>query len=187
MNVFRYIKEFFFLNLSDYPNIAIDFPIGIFIIILAFLICLGCFYINYYKMYTMNILKQLIRHKAYDEENSKTLADLRLTDFVYKYILRTNSGRTSSLIKRQGEVKMTYEEYIALSKKKGYKEDKIDFSSAKFYIPAERASDAKHMVDTDSSSHLKPILLTVMVIALLVCLTMLVPEILNYINNTLNQ
>ena len=45
----KYIKEFFLLNLKDYSNIDINFPIGIFLVILTVALILVAFIINHYK------------------------------------------------------------------------------------------------------------------------------------------
>ena len=186
--MFGNIKDFFFLNLKEYSNINIDFPIGIFFIVLSLAICISCFIINYNKMYTVSILKQMIRRECIDEENAKTLAELNIKNsFFIRFLLKKEYGQLSKIIKEQGKAELTYEEYLALTKKKGYKKEKINFDTAKFYISKEEADKAKLIVDTDSSSHLKPILVSVMVLALLICFAILIPELLNLINDSLGQ
>ena len=182
----EYIEKFVLLNLNEYPNININFPIGIFLIAMSLAICIACFILNYDKMYSVIILKQLIRREATSEESAKTIKELNIDNsFFIKFLLKKESGRLASIVKKQGEVKMTYEEYMSKVKEKGYKKEKLDFSTAKFYIPAEQMDTAKMIVATDTSSHIKPILLTIMIIALMICIAVLFPSLLDYVNRIL--
>ena len=102
------IKDFFFLNLNQYENFAINFPIGMLLIAMTAVLCASTFIINYQKYYTLAILKQLTRHKATDEKSAKTLAELRLEkSFGLKYSLE-RSNSLKSMVKRVGEKTPTY-------------------------------------------------------------------------------
>ena len=86
---------------------------------------------------------------------------------------------------RVGEQKLSYEEYVKLTKTRGYKEEKIDFNTALFYLDEENLPRAKRIFESDNSSIIRPILMSVMLLALLICATLVVPEILTYINDSL--
>ena len=67
-----FIKDFFLLNLSQFENFGIYFPIGAIITSFALALCITVFAVNYHKRYTATLLTQLIRHEAYDEASAKT-------------------------------------------------------------------------------------------------------------------
>ena len=181
----KYIKEFFLLNLKDYSNIDINFPIGIFLVILTVALILVAFIINHYKSNTAYLLKQLFRHEAFNEGTAKSLASLRVKNcFAIRHAL-SGEGQLKALVLRVGEQKLSYEEYVKLTKTRGYKEEKIDFNTALFYLDEENLPRAKRIFESDNSSIIRPILMSVMLLALLICATLVVPEILTYINDSL--
>ena len=181
----KYLKNFFTLNLKDYSNIGINFPMGIFLIMLTVALIVAVFVINDYKSKTAELLKQMFRHEARDEESAKTLKALRIkSGLTIKHAL-SGEGRLKDLVRRVGEKKLTYEEYVALTKKRGYKEEKIDFESALFYLDEDNIQKAKRIYENDTSSIVRPILISIMLVAILVCLSFLVPELLTAINNSL--
>jgi len=181
----NYIKDFFLLNLDDYSNIGISFPIGIFLVALTVALSITAFIINNYKTKTAELLKQLFRHEATNEKNAKKLSSLRIKNSMTIRHALSGDGQLKELVRRVGEQKLTYEEYVALTKKRGYKEEKIDFDKALFYLDEENISRAKRIYETDNSSIVRPILLSVMLLAILVCCTLLVPELLSYLNDSL--
>ena len=125
------IKDFFFLNLNQYESFGFSFPIGMFLIFMTVVLCAASFVLNYQKCYTRAILKQLTRHKAKDEKSAKTLSELHLEKSLgLKYALAKSSS-LKSMVKRVGESTPTYEEFVENSKKKGFKEEKIDFDENK--------------------------------------------------------
>ena len=177
------LKDLFLLNLNDYSNININFPIIIFFFALTVAFSVVSFIINARNMHSVNLIKQLLRHEAYTEESAKTLSELKIkAGYLLKNMLSQKTGKLTSIVCRVGDTKMTYEQYMIASKQKGYKEEKIDFSSAKFYIPNERRENGKKMVDKDTSTRLKPILATIFLIAIFACIAIVTPDLLDYIN-----
>ena len=182
------LKEFFFLNLNDYSNIEISFPIGIFLILITVALCVFAFLYAYRRIIIVGVLKQLLRHDATNEENAKTLSKLHVHDgFLLKNMLSKTSGQLKSIVCRKGETKMTYEQYLILSKAKGYKEEKIDFSCAEFYINPEKLDDAKKIVESESPSMIKPLLMSILLLVLLLCVSLTLPQLLDYINNSIGK
>ena len=177
------IKDFFFLNLNQYENFAINFPIGMLLIAMTAVLCASTFIINYQKYYTLVILKQLTRHKATDEKSAKTLAELRLEkSFGLKYSLE-RSNSLKSMVKRVGEKTPTYEEFIENSKKKGYKEEKIDFESARFYIDKKAQGKIQRIMESPTPDWWRPVLMSLFFISLAVIVGVFLPELLDWINN----
>ena len=177
------LKDLFLLNLNEYPNININFPIIIFFFTFTVALAVLFFVFNERNMNSVNLVKQLLRHEAYTEESAKTLNELKIKDgYIIKNILSQSTGKLASIVCRVGDTKMTYEQYMIASKQKGYKKEKIDFTSAKFFIPKERQESAKRMVDKDTSTRLKPILMTVFLIAIFACIAIVTPDLLDYVN-----
>ena len=178
------IKDFFFLNLNQYENFAVSFPVGIFLIFITVALCAASFIVNYQKHYTLAILKQLTRHNATDEKSAKTLGEVHLEkSFGLKYSLQ-RSNSMKSMVKRVGEKIPTYEEFVENSKKKGYKEEKIDFESARFYIDAGAQEKIQRIMQEPAPAWWRPVLMSLFFISLAVIIGVFLPELLSWINNT---
>jgi hypothetical protein len=182
-----FLKDFFFLNLNDFENIGLNFPIGIFLIMLAVAICGMVFIINWHKTYTIAMLKQLLRHEATSEASAKTLADLGLSNTWGLKSSLSKSGQLTYVVKRVGEEKLTYEKYMENQKKKKSKEknEKIDFTSSKFYIESGKLDRAKRLVETDNASWWKPVFISLIIIAVLILSALFLSDILQAINSSL--
>lgn len=182
------LKDFFLLNLNDYSNININFPIIIFLFAFAISLSIVFFIINARAMRSVNLVKQLLRHEAHDEKSAKTLRELKIKeDFLMRNMLSQKTGRLASIVCRVGDTRMTYEEYMKLVKGKNYKEERIDFSTARFFVSKEREELAKRMIDRDNSSILKPILISIFVFAVVACLALITPDLLSYINRSIGK
>lgn len=180
----NFIKDFLSLNLSQFENFGVNFPIGAFLAFFSLAMCVAFFIYNYQKRYTAFILKQLIRHSATSAETAKTLKDLHLENNLYLKSALSGGGQLAHLVKSAENLKPTYEEYISNSKKRGFKENKIDFADAKFYISEEQMSKAKRIVKTTSAEWWKPVLFSAILILILVILMIFLPEILQAINSS---
>ncbi len=178
------IKEFFTLNLADYENIGLIFPIGAVIFLFAVAAAIAVFFTHFYKSQSLALVKQLVRHEAFDEERAKTLKALRLSpSFLLKRILE--SGEIKSIVRRHGEVKPTYEEYVEASRKKGYKPEKVDYDSAKFYLTEDGKGRAEKIISDSRPAIWKPILFTVIAAALVVLLMVFLPDMLSALDKAL--
>lgn len=183
----KIIYDFFFLNLKDYPNINIDLEINVLLFFISVAICVAAVIITLYRSSLQKIIKQLSRLEAKDEASARTLKDIGLEKSIFIRMALSREGRLTRMIGRVGETKYTYEEYLALSKKKGFKHEKVDFSVAEFYIREERADEAKNIIENYGTSMYRTALYCVLVIALYVCLALFMPEILVFIDGALGS
>ncbi len=178
----KIIKDFFLLNLSKYEGFKIAFPIGAFIFAVAVASCAAVFAMTYYKRTNAAICKQLMRHNATEESAAKTLKELRLSNSRAVKSALSKSGQITHIVKRAGASVPTYEEYVANMKKKGYRPEKIDFETAKFYILPTETDTAKQILYTGSHPWWKPAAISVGIIAVLVLMMFFLPDILSSIN-----
>ena len=180
------LKDFFFLNLDKYENFKVSFPIGMIIFATALASCVAVFAMTFYKRTNSAICRSLMRHGATEEDKAKTLKELRLSDSRAIKSALSKSGQITSIVKRAGERRPSYEEYVASMKKKGFKPEKIDFETAKFYIAPDKADSAKKIVYGADHPWWKPIAISVGIIAVLVLLMIFLPDILTSINNSID-
>ena len=184
--MFNFFKELLTLNVKDYVTDGPDIKINLFILAITLGLCIGTVVMGVYKRCTVLMLKQLIRHEATGEANAKTLAELRLSDKkLLKYFL-SRKGQLTLIVGRVGEKKYTYEELVALQKEKGYKEEKIDFSTAAFYIREDKSDKAKHVYENENASGLSILLYCILFIGIFFALALLMPSILGVVDNILN-
>ena len=178
------VKEYLSVNLNDYENIGTNFEINKFILICAIALCVVAFYVNYRRALMVNIVKQLLRKNAINEENAKTLEELNLDSSrgIKKAIFASSQLRR--LICIVGENRPTYDEYVAAQKEKK-KIDSPDPSTVRIYIKAESLDRAKHIYNTYNVSILNTLLACVLIITFGVCLVLVIPELLTLINDTL--
>ena len=179
--------DFFFLNLNEYPNINIDFQINVFLLFLSIAICAAAVVVTIYRSTLQRVIKQLIRLEAFNEQSACTLADLGLEGSVFIKMALAREGRLTRMIGRVGEKKYTYEEYLALSKEKGFRHEKVDFATAQFYVREEQMDDAKNIVENYGTSVYRTALYCVLVMVLYVCLMLFMPEILSLIDGAIQK
>jgi len=182
----KLIKDFFRLNLNDYEGFEIAFPIGAFIFAVAVATVAAVFAMTYYKRTNTALYKQLLRHGAIEEEKAKTLKELRLLDSRAVKSALSRSGQLTHIVKRAGETPLTYEEYVASAKKGGYKTQKIDFETAKFYIAPDKTDVAKKTVYGANHAWWKPVAISVGIIAVLVLLMIFLPDVLAKISKSMD-
>ena len=72
------IKEYFLLDIYDYFDGALHFYINVFVLLLGVALAACCFIITAYTRKTYAVYTQLLRHKAFDLDSAKTLAELHL-------------------------------------------------------------------------------------------------------------
>lgn len=179
------INEYLSLNLKDYENIGIDFEVNKFLLILGISLCVASFVISRQRSIICEMIKQLFRHSATSKENAKTLGELGLIDsHAIKRSLSSDS-QLRRLVSFVGERKLSYEEYVALSKAKKKTVDTPDFASARFYIPEASLDRAKHVYNNYSTSALHTVLLCLLCLAITVCLIMLSPSIISLVDASL--
>ena len=179
----NFYEKYFLLNLKDYPNIGIDLEINKILLFLVIGAVIALVLVGIRRTAISLVVKGLLRREAKDEESAKTLNELRANKLAVRMLLCASGGRLSKIITRVGAPKYTYEEYVALTKKRGYKEEKIDFTTAKFYIPTDKADEAKSIYDKSESPMFHTVLSCVLLVALYVCLLFGMPGILDFINS----
>ena len=179
-------KDIILLNANDYFDTVFDVYVNIIIFILAISLCAAAFVINHHKTYTVNMIRQLLRRSATSEENAKTLGELRLSECKSLKRALSRDGQLTDIVKRVGERKLTYEEYVSLQKQKKLTKEKIDFENARFYISSEGLERAQKLEQKENPSIPRTILICVLILALAVCIALFMPEILSFIANHLS-
>ncbi len=182
-----FLKEFFFLNLSDYENIKISFPLGIFVLLLTVVMIAAVFVITHQRIGVTELLRQLIRREATSDACAKTLDELGISNSLSVKFAFLSGGQIRKMVKIAGREEKTYEEYVAASKKRGFKEEKIDFSTARFYIDEEMIEKGKRIVSEGENSYIKPIIISVVLLALFFVFAAFSDEILEVVNSWLKQ
>ena len=182
MTLYEFYNKYLSINLNDYSNIGIDLEISKILFCFLVGLIIATVIINYRRACMILIIKKLLRHEIVSEENAKTLSELDINSFGARLSLSSDK-RLMSMVKRAGEKQYTYEEYSELIKSKNFKEEKIDFDEAKFYLNEDALDDAKKIVDVPAPSIINTILFYVLLVAIYICIILLIPEVLNLINN----
>ena len=198
-------SELFLLNAKDYLGTVTNVYINVILLFVSVALCIACFFINYHKSYTVLVIKQLLRHGATSEESAITLADMRLNNTYGLKAALSRDGQLTRIVKRVGFSQPTYEQYKeAEEKRKALYKDKsvskeekkaakslwkkqsrakIDFATAKFFIPEESVKRAELIKEKENPTLLRTILVCVLILALYVCIMLLMPSILRLISN----
>ena len=180
----QFLKYYFSINLANYPHIGINFEINKILVLFLVGMIITIVVVNLRRDAISTFLKKLLRHKAFDEESAKTLDDIAYNTFLIKLSL-SGGGRISKVVKRVGEKEYTYEEYSEAIKSKEFKEEKIDFSSAQFYICENALDEANRIAEMRNTSVLNTVLLCLFITIVCICAIITMPEILTIINNLL--
>ena len=189
------IKEFLFLNLEDYENIGVSFPIGAVILGFAIGIAVFLFYYNYRRSCMSCLCTRLLRAEAFSPEKARKLKDLRLDGSWGVKMALGGEGELAAVIKRvdakesacaenpEPEQKENNDSKNENPKKKT-KEEKIDFSTALFYINPEFRGRAEKIAKQNNSI-VMPCILYVVMLAILVLSFLFLPDLLSFINGKL--
>jgi len=174
--------RYVFLNFNDYKNLGFNFPIGIILILLAIALPVAVFSINTRKNTVATVIKQLLRHGAVGEENAKGLKSLRLSKVKSLGRMLLSGGQFSSIVKIKGYVKPSYEEYIKDSKKKP---TRLKLDEIEIYLEEQKLKEAETIASVGTSSILKPIIISAIIIIILAAIFIALPEILEFINSSI--
>lgn len=177
------LKDFISINLKDYIDPGIDFPINVFLLSIALGLCIATFFITFHRRYTVRFIKKLLRHNALSEESAKSIPQLHIKPGFFLKGALSRSGQLTDMVKRVGETKIPYKQYVKMQKKKGFKDEKIDFENAKFYIAEEKIDRAKRISETPFPSYINATLCCILILAIFICIALFMPEILNWIAN----
>ena len=185
--MFEVLKKCFAINLNDYENINFDLEINKVILGAFCALMVGIVLLSIYRGTVRTVLMQLIRHGASAEENAKTLEELGLEKSRAVKQFLSGDNILTKMVSRVGEKKYSYKEYTELSKEEMRKTDKVDFSSARFYIKEEMKDRANVFVEKYVTSIPRTAASCVFVAIICICIIACMPEILNGINNLLKN
>lgn len=179
------LKGYFSINLNEYENININLEINKVLVITFAVFAVFVIFFNVYRGNIRTLTFQLVRHGAINENEAKTLAELGLTKKKVLKLLLTGDTLLTKVVARIGEKRYTPEEYKTLSKEE--KEDKIDFSTALFYIRENQIDRAKMINEKYVTSLLRTVVSCVLIALIGMCIMACMPGILNVINNLLGK
>ena len=133
------------------------------------------------------------------------LKELGLDNFLVRGLIKS-SGRVKRLVTYVGKKELSYEEYIEATKSKrrffglikkkekpeeatkeesSVKLEKIDFTTAKFYLCDRESEETKNLIDARKTSILNMVLFCILILCIFVFLMVLMPSILNVIDDFL--
>ncbi len=184
MDFTKYYEKYFLINLKDYPNIGVDLEITKILFFFFVGLIVATVAINYLRSTMYTVVKALMRREASSEAAAFTLGELGLDSTRVRRALRGGT-QLSRIVGRVGESKYTYEEYKSLAKKKGFSDEIINFDEARFYIRPEQKLRAEKIYMSGASSVLHTVLFSVLLVAIFICLMLLLPEILSFVNKLL--
>ena len=178
-----FFDRYFNINLSDYPAFGFDFNVSLVLFALCLGLCIAIVIITAKKCASTAILRQLLRHEAVGEGASKTLSEIGLAENRAAKRALSCDKMLRRYVKLVGEVKISYEDYMKMTKAEQKTFDKgreIDFSEARFFVPENEADRATTAVQSDSSSPLTAALLCLVMLAAFFALSMAMPSILAF-------
>ena len=165
------LKDYFFLNLNYYFKDC-DFQINIFLLSLALGMAAATVLVTVYKRNLSNIVRQLTRHEAMAETSAKTLSELNIKPGIIVRSSLSRRGQLSAIIGMKGGFPFE-------KRSEGKKDEKIDFSSASFYI--KNSDRAARINEQRIPSYLNATLAAILILMITVIITLLVPDILAFI------
>lgn len=180
MGLYYFYKEYFSVNLKDYPNIGIDLEISKLIFYLCIGVMIAAVLLNYKRACTITLIKRLLRYNSTDKEAAKKISELDIKINSAKVALST--GRVERMIGIADKKEYTYEEYSSLIKEKNFKEEKTDFNEAKLYIKNESIDEARKIAEQKSPTVINTILFCIFILSIYICIALMMPELLNLIN-----
>lgn len=207
-----FYEEVFSLNMEDFRNIGVDFPINKILFCVMLGICLGMIVSAYHKRYMYITVKQLMRHEARSEQTAKTLAELGLSKSFAVRRAIASGGQLSRIVGRVGEQLHTYEEYLEnekqikaekkeqrraffkkntsnsqeqISSTQSILKEAVDLDTAKFYIREEMQDRASRIFSGAGVCWWRTALACVLVVFAFLFLMICMPSLLTLINGWL--
>lgn len=168
------------VNSDMLPLIIWGIYIGIMLGVLGSLIC---------RIYSSRLIQALVKNGAADEGSAKTLAELGLgKQFVVKYMLKNeqSSLRRSVICANEGELKPVSSKFKVFWHEKFLREEiptKMDFASAKFYLPEEKRISAEIRYRVEGHPIRIFIIAAVVLFAVAIFASYAVPELLLMLDN----
>ena len=183
--MFEALKRHFAINLKSYDNINVNLEINKIVLGTFIVLILGVVILNNYRGNVRLMVMQLTRHNAKDEESAKTLKQLGLQKSASVKKLLSGDNTLTKIVARVGEVKYSYEEYKALSKKEKKAEVKINFDEATFYLCEDQSDRIANVLDKYNVTTGRTVATCALIAIFGGCLIACMPEILNIVNNLL--
>ena len=148
----RFFAELLSVNLKDYGEIETDLNISYILLFLSLGVCVAVVINNLLSSASVSLLRALLRHEAEGEGNAKTLAELGLEKSpILRYALASNL-KLCRLVSAVDEKKLSYDEFIALSKKEQRRYGaKREVSSSPLFISAEKKAQAENALHAEAS------------------------------------
>lgn len=178
----EFIKKAFLVNLADYENLGFNLPINILLLCVFVGMCIAFIAVDFNKRYMNLIVRQLLRHEAVGEAKAVSLSSLGLDGSRMVRLYLSGGGHLSRVVGRVGEPTYTYEEYVQLEKEKKLKREKIDFTSAVFYIREDALDRANNISANYRVSMVKTLLLCLLFMMIYLGIMMAMPELLGWVN-----
>ena len=169
----EFLKTCFSINLNEYENIGIDLEINKVLVIGFAAFIVGIILYNAYRRNINLVLSQLIRHGARSEESAKTLKELRLNGMSAIKRMLTKDNLLTKFVARVDRETETKDVATEVS---------IDFTTAKFYIKADKYLIAESMSTRRDSSLMNTVIACVFSVIVCLCIVACMPGILNIIN-----
>ena len=175
------LKRALSLNLLEYDNINIDFPIGYFILAVFAALIITTVAVNYRQHVLILTAQKLLRKEAIGEENAENLFKLGFSKSAVKMVLSAG-GQFKKIFGVKGRKEYTYEEYKELLKMKKPTEEKINAEDAEIYIKEDSKLLTKRLSELNPPTILTTILFCVLIATICVGLLLVLGDILNYLN-----
>lgn len=166
------LEKYLFLNLGYYFD-GLDFNINIFLLAIALGMCIACVLVTVNKRNMTLIIKQLIRHEAYDENSAKSLDEIKIQKSFKVRSSLSHIGQLTHIVKVCGGYP-----FEKKSEGKDKKEEKLNFDTARFYICEAGRDRAMRITEQKEPSYLNTVLGCILIMMIFVSITLLVPEIL---------
>ena len=182
-----YIESYFSVNLKDYPNINIDLPINAVIFAVTLGVCIAVIALHVQSSAYNLLIKQLLRHSALGESEAKSLSDLGLSESRAVRRALLSVGRLRGVVVQRGAKEYSYEEYVKLQRERALPKSDIDFDTAEFYIPKDRRDEAERIREKTTSTLTRTVFTCLFILAVFVCISLFMPELLDFINTALEK
>ena len=175
----RYLKNYLLLDLSYYYDVGFPFYINAFILVIFLVFIAVMVATNVLRRNMYLAVKQLYRHGAGNEDSAKTLGEIGLVNNKAVKRLLSSDGQLTSAVLRVGAKRYTYEEYLEAQRSGKLPKEKIDFTTARFYLSEEAAPRVKRILNGYNVSTLQTVLLSLLLLAIYVGVSILVPDVLS--------
>jgi len=186
MTLFEFYDKYFSVNLKDYHNIGIDLQISKLLFCVFIGLIIVAIAINLRKSAVISLVKKLMLTEIFCESDAQTLTELGVNNFSTRIILNF-SNHLIGIVMMAGVKNYTLDEYKLLKKSGELKREKIDFKEARFYLNRDALDKAQKIVDIPEPSILHTVFFCILLLAIYVYITFMIPELLTFINNVMSK